>query len=193
MKYSELFTIYVDLETTEGHRYLTYRPNDYNSLGNDEYVLYGLGENAMDGQWHTYVRDLQADLEVAQPGVTILEVNGFLIRGSGMVDDIKLITIEDTISSHLSLTLFDPDTSGEGYMYVNGNGPIPIPSGNYNNREHTFQIAINPTCLTEGENSFRFTHVSDQGYEVRELCIGGLLTGSPVLYLHHHQHLSSKT
>ena len=64
-------------------------------------------------------------------------------------------------------------------MYVNGNGPIPIPSGNYNNREHTFQIPINPTCLIEGENSFRFTHVSDQGYEVRELCIGGLLTGTP--------------
>ena len=34
--------------------------------------------------------DLQADLADAQPGVTILEVNGFLIRGSGRVDDIKL-------------------------------------------------------------------------------------------------------
>ena len=106
MKYAELFTIYVDLETTEGHRYLTYRPNDYNSLGNDEYVLYGLGENAMDGQWHTYVRDLQADLAVAQPGVTILEVNGFLIRGSGKVDDIKLITTEETISPNLQFNPF---------------------------------------------------------------------------------------
>jgi hypothetical protein len=44
----------------------------------------------MDGQWHTVVRDLRGDLEAAQPGVTILEVNGFLIRGSGLVDDIKL-------------------------------------------------------------------------------------------------------
>ncbi len=175
MKYAELFTVYVDLETTAGHRYLQYRPNDYNSLGNDEYVLYGLGENAMDGQWHTYVRDLQADLAVAQPGVTILEVNGFLIRGSGKVDDIKLITQEDTIYPSLSLTLFDSDTSGEGNMYVNGNGPIPLPAGNYNNLEHVFQIPVNPTCLIEGENSFRFTHVSNEGYEVRELCISGLL------------------
>ena len=43
----------------------------------------------MDGQWHTFLTDLQADLSDAQPGVTILEVNGFLIRGSGKLDNIK--------------------------------------------------------------------------------------------------------
>ncbi len=47
----------------------------------------------MDGQWQTFYRDLQADLEEAQPGVTILEVNGFLIRGSGRVDDIRLLSV----------------------------------------------------------------------------------------------------
>ncbi|CAB1058407.1 hypothetical protein D1BOALGB6SA_3163, partial [Olavius sp. associated proteobacterium Delta 1] len=40
--------------------------------------------------WHTFVSDLQVDLEAAQPGVEILEVNGIFIRGSGRVDDIKL-------------------------------------------------------------------------------------------------------
>ena len=55
-------------------------------------MFFGLGTDAMDGQWHTFVRDLQADLNMAQPGVTILEVNGFLIRGSGMVDDIKCLS-----------------------------------------------------------------------------------------------------
>ena len=49
----------------------------------------GLGTAPMDGQWHTFARDLQAALGDAQPGVTILEVNAFLIRGSGRVDDIK--------------------------------------------------------------------------------------------------------
>ncbi|MHC5076951.1 MAG: discoidin domain-containing protein, partial [Planctomycetota bacterium] len=180
MKYAELFSVFIDLDTTAGHRYLTYRPNDYNSLGDGEYVFYGLGENATDGQWHTYVRDLQADLNVAQPGVTILEVNGFLIRGSGMVDDIKLISLNDAISPYLRLTLFDPDTFGEGYLYVNGNGPINLPTGNYNDLEHTFQIPISATCLIQGENSFRFVHASDRGYEVRELCIGGLLGSSSV-------------
>ena len=36
------------------------------------------------------MRDLQTDLDEAQSLVTILKVNGFLIRGSGKVDDIKL-------------------------------------------------------------------------------------------------------
>ena len=86
------FTVYIDIETTVGHRYLTYTPVDANQLGAGEYVLYGLGTSARDGQWHTFVRDLQADLEAAQPGVIINEVNGFLIRGSGIVDDIKMLT-----------------------------------------------------------------------------------------------------
>ncbi len=89
MKYTEPFVIYIDLETTAGHRYLIYTPETYNDLGYGEYVEYGLGPDAMDGQWHTFVRDLQADLGEAQPGVTILTVNGFLIRGSGMLDDIR--------------------------------------------------------------------------------------------------------
>jgi hypothetical protein len=90
MEYSESFCIYIDVETTAGHRYIYYTPVDYDGLGEGEYVHHGLGTDVIDGQWHTFVRDLQADLEDAQPQVTILEVNGFLIRGSGMLDDIKL-------------------------------------------------------------------------------------------------------
>ena len=82
--------IYLDVETTEGHRYIQYNPVDYDGLGDGRYVHHGLGSDVMDGQWHTFVRDLQADLAEAQPGATILEVNGFLIRGSGKVDDISL-------------------------------------------------------------------------------------------------------
>jgi hypothetical protein len=92
MNYSELFIVYIDLETTAGHRYLTYRPLDYDLLGQGEYIYFGLGSEVIDGEWHTFVRDLQADLNVAQPGVIILEVNGFLIRGSGMVDDISMLS-----------------------------------------------------------------------------------------------------
>jgi hypothetical protein len=90
MKYSEDFIVYIDVETTAGHRYLYYQARNYDVLGSGEYVHHGLGTAAIDGQWHTFARDLQADLADAQPGVTILEVNGFLIRGSGRVDSIKL-------------------------------------------------------------------------------------------------------
>jgi hypothetical protein len=39
---------------------------------------------------------LQADLEEAQPGVNILEVNGFMVYGSGRVDDIVLCNTLNT-------------------------------------------------------------------------------------------------
>lgn len=55
-----------------------------------EYVHHGLGSHVIDGQWHTFERNLLADLEEAKPGEEILEVNGFFIMGSGRVDDIKL-------------------------------------------------------------------------------------------------------
>ncbi|NQS99577.1 MAG: hypothetical protein HQ595_00710, partial [Candidatus Omnitrophica bacterium] len=90
MKYEEDFVVYLDVETTAGHRYIYYTPDDYDNLGSGEYVHHGLGSHVADGQWHTFTRNLEADLEHAQPGVTTLEVNGFLIRGSGRVDDIHL-------------------------------------------------------------------------------------------------------
>ncbi|MBZ0158207.1 MAG: hypothetical protein K8I29_18580 [Alphaproteobacteria bacterium] len=90
MKYSREYTIHLDVETSAGHRYLTYQPSLPSSSSTGEYVYYSLGSSSKDGKWHTYTRDLQADLSNKQPGVTILKVNGFIIRGSGKVDDIKL-------------------------------------------------------------------------------------------------------
>jgi hypothetical protein len=83
------FVIYIEVETTAGRRFLTYTPVDYDGLGNQEYIHHGVGAGVLDGRWRTHVRDLRADLAEAQPGLTILEVKGFLIRGSGRVDEIR--------------------------------------------------------------------------------------------------------
>jgi len=91
MKYSEEFTVYIEVETTAGRRFLVYEPVDYDNLGSGTYARYGLGRDVTDRRWHTFTRDLQADLADAQRGARILEVNGFLIRGSGKVDDIILL------------------------------------------------------------------------------------------------------
>jgi DNA-binding beta-propeller fold protein YncE len=90
MKYSELFIIYIDVETTAGKRSIVYVPRDYSNLGESVYIYHGIGSISTDGQWRTIYRDLRADIFEAQPSVELLEVNGFLIRGSGRVDDIKL-------------------------------------------------------------------------------------------------------
>jgi hypothetical protein len=90
MRYSENFVIYIDLETSQGHRYMVYSPVDVDQLGSGEYIRYGIGSDATDGTWQTFSRNLQTDLQNAQPTVEILKVNGFLIRGSGYVDDLIL-------------------------------------------------------------------------------------------------------
>jgi hypothetical protein len=93
-KFSEFFYIFVDVETTQGHRYIYYTPENINLLGTKEYVHHGIGTGAMNGQWQTFQRDLEADLKDAQPTNTIAEVNGFYVRGSGRVDDITLLCNE---------------------------------------------------------------------------------------------------
>ncbi|NWF96781.1 MAG: DUF2341 domain-containing protein [Candidatus Thorarchaeota archaeon] len=92
MKYSENYIVYVSVDTSAGHRYLQYTPVDTDGLGTGEYVYFGLGSNTTNGQWWTFKRDLLTDLHRAQPNVDIVDVNAILIRGSGYVDDIMLLT-----------------------------------------------------------------------------------------------------
>jgi hypothetical protein len=90
MEYAEGFVIYVEVQTSVGSRILQYEPINTDYLGRGSIIRLGLGTGAKDGEWHTFVRDLQADLNRAQSRVKILSVNSFSIRGSGKVDDIKL-------------------------------------------------------------------------------------------------------
>jgi VCBS repeat-containing protein len=90
LNFSEDFVICVVAKTTAGTRYISYAPRDDDPLGEGAHVGFGLGSKVSDGQWHKFVRNLQADLNKAQPGVVIEKVVSVLIRGSGMVDDIKL-------------------------------------------------------------------------------------------------------
>ena len=127
MKYTEPFTVYIDVETTMGKRSMVYVPSDVSSLGDEYYIYHGVGASSIDGQWHTFVRDVQADLLEAQPSAQLLEVNGFLIRGSGSIDDIKLHTTipldqdsdGDALTNDSELNLYgsDPfkaDTDADG-------------------------------------------------------------------------------
>jgi hypothetical protein len=96
MKYTEFFYVFVDVDTTSGHRYIYYTPEDVSRLGRTgEYVHHGLGSNILDGVWYTFLRDLEADLQIAQPLNHIVEVNSIYFRGSGRVDDIRDASVPD--------------------------------------------------------------------------------------------------
>ncbi len=84
------FFLDVILETTNGLRYLRYRDDDV-SLGMDgEHINIGLGYDAANGKWHTFTRDLSADLKIFDSSNTIIAVHGLQIRGNCKVDNIEL-------------------------------------------------------------------------------------------------------
>lgn len=92
-KADENFRVYVRVTTPAGWRYLWYdsRSIDVLENANGNYIHHGLGTDARDGQWHTYTRDLLADLQVAQPDNTITGVHAMIIRGSVLIDDVALL------------------------------------------------------------------------------------------------------
>ena len=91
MKCSEKFTLYVIVRTKNGGvLYMYYRTVNETKQAASGNILHGLGESVKDGKWHTFTRDLNADLKEFEPDNEIVSVEGILIRGSGSIDDIKL-------------------------------------------------------------------------------------------------------
>lgn len=99
LKYTyEFFVIYIKVNTSEGERYLLYRPVDPVEGKEGKkvedgivYIYIALGSDANNDTWQTFTRDLRTDLEKYEPGNVIETVDSFLIRGSGLVDDIQFI------------------------------------------------------------------------------------------------------
>lgn len=97
MKYSEDFVIIVGMETLGGNRYLVYTPSQ-----EDGYMQYGLGKNATNGVWQTYIRNLQEDLNSFEENNDIQRVNIFVVRGSGYIDNVKISKTPFTLKSKVS-------------------------------------------------------------------------------------------
>jgi len=91
MKFAEDYLISVHLKTTAGYRRIVYQPMDLDFIEkHGDTVKCGLGSSTRNGEWHTIIRDLRADLGRVLPGITILEVNGISVRGSGRIDNVRL-------------------------------------------------------------------------------------------------------
>ncbi len=92
MNFTKGVVVYVRVMTQQGARYLYYTHSS-KSYGkrNNTYIHIGLGKKASDGNWHTFTRDLEADLKKYEPNNRLIAVNAFLVRGNGFVDDVELI------------------------------------------------------------------------------------------------------
>jgi hypothetical protein len=95
MKFDQSFVVYVTVKTTQGQRYIYYTAESQNRgiQGTfNNYIHHGLGATSRNGEWKTITRDLQVDLQDFEPDNQIISVNGFLVRGSGRLDNIQLST-----------------------------------------------------------------------------------------------------
>ncbi len=91
VKSSSFFYFIVEADTPAGVRYLYYTPGTTDKLLEGAYVHHALGDSSKDGTWHSFSRNLAADLDQAEPGNTITDINRFLVRGiSVRVDNLAL-------------------------------------------------------------------------------------------------------
>jgi len=81
------FVIMVSLKTKDGYRDLVYTSSDDN--GN---LYFGLGKYMVAGRWQTISRNLEEDLHKYEPNNEIISVNAFILRGSGKMGKIELLS-----------------------------------------------------------------------------------------------------
>ena len=84
IQYKRDFVIILILQTTQGESYLIYTSGVHNS-----YHQYGLGDEILDGKWHTIRRNLQEDLDYFDKREQLLSVSTFVIKGDGNFDNLK--------------------------------------------------------------------------------------------------------
>ena len=95
MKFGCPFVIYIPCQTTLGFRYLYYSPHTYTSYAAGSYIRHSLGTGVGVGSWATIRRDLAADVAL-EPGNELLSVGAIMMRGYGLLDDLRLYAYADS-------------------------------------------------------------------------------------------------
>lgn len=184
MNYSEDFVILISLDTEKGKRFLIYTPGEDNS-----YMQYGLGLNTTLGIWKNYYRNLQEDLDTFETNNSIILVNSFVIRGSGLLDNIKLTKVkkklkkEQKINEFIAIKKIIPKISKKKkkahtpIIYINGDNPMILKKGekykefgaiakDQNNKELVVNSSHAIDIFIEGEYSVLYMATDEEGNSV---------------------------
>jgi hypothetical protein len=123
MKTGNPFFVYIFVQTTYGDRLLYYNgiSRNYGMYGTA--IHHGLGNNTIDNQWHTFNRDLEADIKEYEPNNEFVSVNSFKIRG---INDFSIDNFEtfetsiliDTIPPVITLNGDSNITLNQGSIYI---------------------------------------------------------------------------
>ncbi len=119
MKNSDGSILYLNVKTSNGNRYIKYDNSPFSLYGiNGEDIHYGLGVNSTDDNWHTYIRDVANDIKRVEPNNNLISIEGFLVIGNLLVDDIELFSILHPTGHEAGLTLTFDDHDVDGWYSV---------------------------------------------------------------------------
>jgi len=91
MKITGVYTIYVSVDTEQGHRWLFYNRLNVDVGHHGAGILNGIGNNTNNGTWQKVTVDLDRDLQDTEPNNRIIRVNGMRFGGIlGRIDNITL-------------------------------------------------------------------------------------------------------
>jgi peptidoglycan/xylan/chitin deacetylase (PgdA/CDA1 family) len=99
MKFSQIFTIKINITTTKGERWLNYIPKDSGAGIYTDQITLGIGSDITNDQWHTIRRDLNHDLQRYEADNNFIKINYLNIIGGGYIDNI----ISYDIASNLKI------------------------------------------------------------------------------------------
>jgi len=91
MKFSASPRLEVVVHTSDGTRFLVYEADAVNSLKSQNSVQQPNAENSA---WRSFSRNLARDVKHIEPDNSLLAVNGIIVRGTALLDDIQLSAID---------------------------------------------------------------------------------------------------
>ena len=116
MNFNGYFTLKLSINTDQGVKYLSYNSFDNEAYSNNNYVNKHIKDDVFDGQWHTVVKDAQADLESYFPGIIINEINYIELWGSQneKIDNIKFLEeIEEAVAPQYDEMIMEDAEDGD--------------------------------------------------------------------------------
>ena len=189
MKYSEDFVILIVLDTLKGKRHIIYTPDEKNS-----YLQYGLGREEK-GKWKKYSRNLEKDLQLYEKENKIITIKNFIIKGSGLIDNIQLKPLKGKITSPVVKKVIKKIPKKPKHNYMNdivpvlklkGKNPLILKVGeeyveagasakNRDGSEIDIKITDTIDILTEGEYTviyFATNRLGNSSIDKRQVIVG---------------------
>jgi len=104
MKTKDNFSVDIIVQTKDGLRYLRYVNKDSGEGVSDGFenkwknLIHGIGSNNVDGKWHTFIRDLKADIKRYEPKNEFKSMKKFTFNGIGSIDDVILYNTDKNLA-----------------------------------------------------------------------------------------------